>query len=127
MTTISQARDHLLWTIGWEIKQLTESQQKCFEAMGSRNWVRRFLASYRLRRLLPKLVWWNHIKLAIESDDPARALPVLEWLISHYRPIKLALMFPTSHLGFQMLALASVSAAIDQANMLCDDCRRRAA
>src|SRR6185312_9117469 len=95
--------------------------------------LRQAWASFRLAQLRPKILWWSEIKMAIESDEPSRAMAALERLIRHYRPSKFYLTwvapFSQSYweMGMGLIAKAVVSENIHEATVLQEHYRQQAA
>jgi hypothetical protein len=133
--TIEEIREHVLWQVDWNLKELRDKAD-VYEQMQGRwegSGLRQAWASMRLAQLRPKVLWWNEIKLAIESNDPNRTVPALERLIRHYRPSKFYLTWiaPISpaywEVGMGPVAKAAATENIWEATALRDYYRQQAA
>lgn len=133
--SIKGIREHVLWNVSWHLQDLTtkadsyEQKQRSWGGLG----IRQAWASVRLAQLRPNILWWSEIKMAIESDEPNRALPALERLIRHYRPSKFFLtwigLLSQSYwdMGMGLIAKAAVSENIREATVLQEYYQQQAA
>ena len=133
--TIEKIRDHVLWNVNRHLQDLTTKANNYGQMQ--RSWgglgLRQAWASVRLAQLRPNILWWNEIKMAIESDDPNRALPALERLIRHYRPSTFFLTWISQlsqsywDMGMGPIAKAVVSEDIREAATLQEHYQQQAA
>lgn len=88
MSTIEKIREHVLWDVNWNLNELLKKVAGPRQVRESQDcsWFIRTAASLRLSYLEPKILWWNTIKQAIESDKSEQALPALDRLVKHCRP-----------------------------------------
>ena len=124
--TIEKIREHVLWNVNYQLGELTRKVSYYAQMQGASGslGVKQALASFILAQLRPKVLWWNEIKTAIESEEPDRAMSALERLIRHYRPSKFFLTWIaplcTSYweMGMGPIATGVVSANIREATVL---------